>query len=106
MMKLDPKLEEQIVNLFSANSHVTKVVLFGSRARGDADERSDIDLAIYALGIDEREKAKLTCLVDDLNTLLPVDIIWIDEASQPLKEQIARDGVVSCELNQSKTKHE
>ena len=27
MMKLNPKLEEQIVNLFSANSHVTKVVL-------------------------------------------------------------------------------
>ena len=106
MMKLDPKLEEQIVNLFSANSHVTKVVLFGSRARGDADERSDIDLAIYALGIDEREKAKLTCLVDDLNTLLPVDIIWIDEASQPLKEQIARDGMAIHELNQSETKHE
>jgi len=106
MMKLDPKLEEQIVNLFSANSHVTKVVLFGSRARGDADERSDIDLAIYALGIDEREKAKLTCLVDDLTTLLPVDIIWIDEASQPLKEQIARDGMAIYELNQSETKHE
>ena len=75
MMKLDPKLEEQIVNLFSANRRVTKVVLFGSRARGDADERSDIDLAIYALGIDEREKTKLTCLADELDTLLPIDII-------------------------------
>lgn len=104
-MQLSQNLKKQIISLFSSNHHITKVILFGSRARGDADERSDIDLAIQTTGMNDREKTELTYLAKELDTLLPMDIIWLDEASQPLKDQIARDGVMIYELDQNKSKH-
>lgn len=105
VLKLKPKIKKQITSVFSSNPQVTKVILFGSRARGDSDERSDIDLAVATSAMDIREKTRLTYLCDELDTLLPIDLIWLDEASQPLKDQIKRDGVILYELNKGKPKH-
>ncbi|MGY0694623.1 nucleotidyltransferase domain-containing protein [Virgibacillus sp. FSP13] len=40
---------DELLAYCSSNSLIKKVVLFGSRARGDFHLRSDIDLAIYKL---------------------------------------------------------
>ena len=75
---------------------VEKIILFGSRARGDNTEKSDIDLAVY--GCDNFAQ-----LCDQLNeelwSLLELDIIDMDSdyLSQDLIEQINRDGVVIYE---------
>ena len=56
---------ELIVGLarrLAAHPAVERVWLFGSRARGDHFERSDIDLAIEAPGIDRGEWAKLSSI--------------------------------------------
>jgi hypothetical protein len=45
--------------------------------------------------MNEREKIKLTCLTEEMDTLLPLDIIWLAEASQPLKEQIYNAEIAS-----------
>ena len=42
-----------LIALLGEKYHADKIVLFGSRARGDHKERSDIDLAIY--GISEKD---------------------------------------------------
>lgn len=68
---------------------LTSVTLFGSRARGDYRERSDIDLAVsggdfnrFALDVDE-----------ETSTLLMFDIVNLDGAVQPeLLESIHREG--------------
>ena len=68
---------------------LTSVTLFGSRARGDYRERSDIDLAVsggdydrFALDVDE-----------ETSTLLMFDIVNLDGAVQPeLLENIRREG--------------
>lgn len=73
---------------------VRRVVLFGSRARGDNRERSDIDLAVaggnvaaFALDVDE-----------ETPTLLMYDVVDLDGPVQPeLLEEIAKDGVVLYE---------
>lgn len=73
---------------------VEKVVLFGSRARGDYHRVSDIDLAImggnkaaFALDVDE-----------DTSTLLRFDIVDLDGQVQPeLLESIRREGRVIYE---------
>ena len=73
---------------------VKKVILFGSRARGDYRERSDIDLAFtggdgprFSLDVDE-----------ETYTLLMFDIVNLDRPIQPeLLESIRRDGVVIYE---------
>ena len=75
---------------------VNKVVLFGSRARGTNQEKSDIDIAIY--GCNDFEKFKLK-IDEELWSLLQVDIINMDESyiSEDLISEIQRDGIILYE---------
>lgn len=91
-MNLPNKVKDKIIEL--AKKHgVEKVILFGSRARGDNWERSDIDLAIsggdrvrFALDVDE---------IEIVPTLLMFDVVDLDEpCNEELLESIRRDGVV------------
>lgn len=71
-----------------------KVILFGSRARGDNGEKSDIDLAVsggniveFRLDIDE-----------EVRTLLMFDVVNLDGAVQePLLESIDKEEIVLYE---------
>ncbi len=70
------------------------MILFGSRARGDNSERSDIDLAVSggnALDFyyDVEEKVR---------TLLMFDVVELDRGiSTELQAEIERDGVILYE---------
>ena len=71
-----------------------KVILFGSRARGDNHERSDIDLAIQG-GNTTRFSLDAD---DEVYTLLFFDIVDLGKPVQPeLLKEIERDGVVLYE---------
>ncbi len=82
----------QIVEIARYNN-VQKVVLFGSRARGDNGSKSDIDLAIY--GCKDFPKF-VEQMNEELWTLLQLDIINMDgsNVSEELKKEIKRDGVI------------
>ncbi len=73
-----------------------KIVLFGSRARGDNHSRSDIDLAIY--GMEECNRSQFWFDIDDLPTLLKIDLVYIsDTTDQELIKNIEKDGVLLYE---------
>lgn len=75
-----------------------KILLFGSRARGDNRERSDIDLAIYGMEADNRTLFWLA--VEDLPTLLKFDIVHIDKnTEESFLKTIEAEGVVLYEKN-------
>ena len=82
------------ISLFAQKHSITKVVLFGSRARGTNTERSDIDIAVYGGNFDDfywdiREK---------VHSLLMFDIVQADAPiSDELKKEIEKDGVVIYE---------
>lgn len=73
---------------------VSKVILFGSRARGDFKRTSDIDLAVEGgdfdrFALDVREET---------STLLEYDIVDLDrEMQQELRENIEREGKIIYE---------
>lgn len=70
-----------------------RVVLFGSRARGDSRERSDVDLAVY--GLDHTQAGRLRLALEALPTLLEFDLVCVDEnTSHALLENIEREGVI------------
>lgn len=69
-----------------------RLVLFGSRARGDHKERSDIDLAVF--GLDYTMASRLRLELEDLPTLLSFNLVCVDEHTSPaLLANIDREGV-------------
>lgn len=77
--------------------NVQKIVLFGSRARGDNQPRSDIDLAVYGC----HDFVNFAFYIDEkVWTLLSFDIIDMDKRniSTELIKEIERDGVVIYEI--------
>ena len=75
-----------------------KVILYGSRARGSAREDSDYDLAfVFPKDRHNRWVRFVVDLDDAAVTLLPVDLLDWNEASESLRERICREGVVLYE---------
>lgn len=66
--------------LVHAASTPAKVILFGSRARGDADEGSDFDFLVIEREVEDRlaEEIKLRRALRGFGA--PVDVIVMDEA--------------------------
>ena len=90
---IKPIVIEEICD-FVRKYNVKKVILFGSRARGDFKEKSDIDLAVqggdfirFMLDVNE-----------ETSTLLSFDIINLDEEIQSeLRESIEKEGKIVYE---------
>ena len=87
------KVLQEIVQLAKENC-IEKVILFGSRARGDFKERSDIDLAFHG-----GNSTNFILDVDELtSTLLEYDIVVLDKpVRKELLESIKNEGVVLYE---------
>ena len=81
-----PDLARRLVREFGAR----RVILFGSLAWGQADEDSDIDLAVEGLPVGSFFKALGEVLAD---APAPVDLVELEIAPQGLRERILRDGV-------------
>lgn len=82
---------------------IDKIVIFGSRARGDHKPASDIDLAVSLLP-EFNSRGRMTSDMDDLNTLLKIDLVFINERIDPkLLENIEREGVVLYERTEFKS---
>ncbi len=97
-MIMSVKIEDvyRQIGEIAQQNNVEKILLFGSRARGDHTEKSDIDLAVYGC----KDFAQLCDqLNEELWSLLELDIIDMDSKylSQDLVDQIDRDGVVIYE---------
>lgn len=82
------------ISSFARKHSVTKVILFGSRARGTNTERSDIDIAVYGGDFD----SFYWDIKENVHSLLMFDIIEADSPiSDELKKEIKKDGVVIYE---------
>jgi predicted nucleotidyltransferase len=87
-----------LVKKLAAQPRVRRIWLFGSRARGEARERSDIDIAIEAPGADRREWLEVCRLVEEeADTLLPIDVIRLEEAPEHLCQRVREEGQVLFE---------
>ncbi|MGL4943294.1 MAG: HI0074 family nucleotidyltransferase substrate-binding subunit [Thermoguttaceae bacterium] len=104
-MNLPQKIRDSIVDIAAKYADVKKVVLFGSRARGDNGERSDVDLAIYLRDNGHSAFAKFCDDVDEIGTLLEFDLIVVDKNLKlAMVENIESEGVVLVEKLQEKVK--
>ena len=76
---------------------VDEIWLYGSRARGDNAERSDIDITILCPNASESEWNLITDIIEDADTLLEIDCVRFDELEEDAKIRlnILRDKKVS-----------
>lgn len=90
---LDSRVVDDIIRIGQKNG-IKKIILFGSRARGDNSPRSDIDLAVSggnALDF-------YYDLEEDAWTLLMFDVVNLDRGvSKDIQKELDRDGVVLYE---------
>ena len=100
------KLFEQVKKCASNYPNIYKIVLFGSRARGDNRPNSDIDLAIYSRSISNLEVANFTNEIEDLDTLLKFDIVLMTPDTDPrLLGNVKQEGVILMELLSNKVEN-
>jgi predicted nucleotidyltransferase len=76
---------------------VEAVLLFGSRARGDNDERSDVDLAVRCPSADAIAWDRIVERLESARTLLEIDVVRLDRAGHELAKRISEEGVVVYE---------
>lgn len=91
-MRALPEAVSQVVAGIRGVSGVRRVILFGSRARGDARERSDVDLAIEGPELSQRDWLAIVEATENADTLLRIDLIRLEEASPSLRERILAEG--------------
>ena len=71
-----------------------KIVLFGSRAKGDFRKGSDIDLALFSTNLLHDELIKIKANVNELSIPYTIDILDFNKIkNEDLKEHILRIGV-------------
>ncbi len=70
----------RLVSRLSAEPSVRRVILFGSRGRGDAGPRADVDLAVEAPGATRRDWLRLVEMAEQAESLLPIDLVRVEEA--------------------------
>lgn len=60
---------------------IVKIVLYGSKARGDYDSKSDIDIAIIVRGLTRELKNRILDAIADLEVkyLMPISALVISE---------------------------
>ncbi|MBU0999596.1 nucleotidyltransferase domain-containing protein [Patescibacteria group bacterium] len=105
LMKNESEAIEAAIRMLKSEFSVSKVILFGSKARGDHDEHSDIDLLVVASKLLhwKEEKAIVGALFD---IGMKYDVIFsplftsVDEWENgiftkfPVYQEISRDGAV------------
>ena len=87
------KLKEAILTFLEKDN--VKVLLFGSRARGDFASTSDVDVGIIPKGRFNRKK--LTLLrehIEELNIPYKVEIVDFSAVSGEFKEMAVKEAVV------------
>ena len=87
-------------------SEIIKIILFGSTARGDARENSDIDLAIFTRGENLRDQTQFTEDILNLASLKKFDFVFVDKHTEPaLLENIYKEGKVIMDKLETKKKN-
>ena len=96
---LPPEVIIKIQTIFAQYTDVTKVILYGSRAKGTFRSSSDIDLCIEGEMLTLTQLLKIENELDDLLLVWKIDLSLknkIDNAS--LLEHISKHGVVFYQL--------
>ncbi len=86
---------DKINGVFRLHPEIEKVVIYGSRAKGNYRPGSDIDITLFGEKVTRDTLSKLDWEIDDLNTPYLFDISIYTKLNAPsLQEHIDRVGQI------------
>ena len=89
---------KELQDVFRRYANIEKVLIFGSRSKGDYRAGSDIDLAVIGKDIDYRLLLNLQCDIEDLELLYSIDLLdYQKKKGTPIGDHIDRVGQVFYE---------
>lgn len=87
--------KEKIIKVIEIFFPDAKIYLFGSRARGDYTERSDVDIAIDAYKpMSLTTKGQILSMIDALNMPQKIDVVDFHRAPEALRNNILQEGIL------------
>ena len=89
-----PESVKPFLTQIAAVKEVEALVLFGSRAVGDHDARSDVDIAVVGRNISKLQWAKLVAESAKAHTLYRLSLTHFDSNPSKLQRRITETGVV------------
>ena len=90
MYGIEEKIYKNLISYFNNNKYIQKVVLFGSRAKGNYKYNSDIDLGILC---DKKYKGTIAEELDEIIGIYSLDIVFLDSMNDEIKLQIEKYGI-------------
>lgn len=92
---LDSRILDMILKVLDRYPSLEKVVIYGSRAKGTFKNSSDIDIAVYAPGMNETDFVKLRFELCELPVVFKIDVVHVEAlGDRKLIEKIAKEGRV------------
>ena len=86
---------KELQDVFRRHANIEKVLIFGSRTKGNYRAGSDIDLAVIGKDIDYNLLLSILCEIDDLDLLYTVDLLdYQKKKGTPIGDHIDRVGQV------------
>lgn len=91
---IGPAVWEKLLHTAFSYPEVSAVILYGSRARGDYRQGSDIDIAIDAPDMSKQRFASLWQAIDDLPIIYPLDVLHLQQSvNTAIYDSITREGI-------------
>ena len=90
MYGIEEKIYKNLISYFNNNKYIQKVVLFGSRLKGNYKYNSDIDLCILC---DKKYKGTIAEELDEIVWIYSVDLVFLDSMNDEIKTQIEKYGI-------------
>ncbi len=81
----------ELQDVFRRHANIEKVLIFGSRSKGNYRAGSDIDLAVVGKDIDYNLLLTIQCEIDDLEMLYSIDLLdYQKQKGTPIGDHIDR----------------
>ena len=90
---------KELQAVFRRYANIEKVLIFGSRSKGNYRAGSDIDLALIGTNLDYRQILDISTEIEDLGLLYSIDLVdYNAKKGTPIGDHIDRVGQVFYEV--------
>lgn len=94
MTGIEEKIKKKIISIIKAVIPNTKIILYGSRARGDYNKHSDIDLALdNGQKIERIDVGEVSDLLQASHIPYKIDVVDLHNISETMRAIIIKEGI-------------